>query len=278
MTGAVAWIAAGVGLIAGCVVLPQPPPILAPDGKATLGATWGYVAAPVKVVASTPSDAPVTLTQKTDGLSGALLFDPRASFSGAVAPGWALGGHLSWTTAGLELRALVSEDPKRLVALTLGGQVDGPLLWSRSSEPRAYPGFAWEARVGVTIQPELTDRVQLLLGVGASVGPRRHSVVVADDTLGSGHGDGLRPVPELRLLRPELRAEGLFGVLVRPSWAATPWLGFVVAAQPYVVAHAGDLAGVSCRSCSTAVVVESFSSTLGVAVTGTLVIGGPRRH
>lgn len=265
-----------LGLVAGCVVLPQPPPVLAPDGKATLGATWGYAAAPVKIVASRPGEAPVTLTKTSDGYGGVPVFDPRVSLAGAVAPGWVVGGHASFVTLGLELRRMISEDRKRLFAITLGTQVDGPLLLAGSSDHPAYPGFAWEARAGATFQPELGDHVQLVFGLGGSFGPRRHSVVLDDGVLGSTYGVDQQVPNQLRLLRPEVRVEGLLGVMVRPSWAATPWLGVLVAAQPYVIAHAGDITGAACQACASGVVVQSLDATYGVAVTASLVIGGPR--
>ena len=51
-----------------------------------------------------------------------------------------------------------------------------------------------------------------------------------------------------------------------------------VAAQPYVIAAHGDITGTRCFSCADDVMVQSFTSRLGVAVTVTLLLHGPSRR
>jgi hypothetical protein len=246
---------------AGCSFLPAPPPLLPePHQRFGLALTVGRMYVPSRAEVFSPHTGPVTLRQTWDGEAGPglpALFDPRLGVTLVASDRTQAAIHAGWLSNGIELRYLattVGSDTPLLVSV--GGQTDGPLLINANR----WPGFAWETRAGVGLQPSLGSRLRLLLGAAASFGPRRRAMLAPDENIGRNEADNIFPA-ELRLLRPELQGEALVGA----SLALGSAVRVAVAVQPFYVLRRGTIQS-ACFMCAEGVQVMSYRADWGLAL------------
>jgi hypothetical protein len=246
---------------AGCSFLPPPPALLPePHHKVGMAVTVGRTYVPARAEATSPQTGPVTLRQTWDGEAGAgvpALFDPRLSLTLVASRQVQAMIHASWLSNGIELRYLTgffgSDTP---LFVTVGGQTDGPL----AVKANALPGFAWETRAGLGLQPSIGERMRLLLGASASFGPRRRGVLAPDESIGRNEADNIFPA-ELRVLRPEWQGEALIGASLSLGSAVR----VAVAVQPFYVFASGT-ARSACFMCVEGVQLISYHASWGLAL------------
>ncbi len=246
-------------LATSCAVVPPPPPVFPEQfDDSNFSLAFGQTYMPTKVVVTSPSTGPVTDQERSEGgypTGWPGLFDPRVGLSGLPYEHLAWAIHLSWLSMGLAVHylplGLLTEAP---VAFTLGCQTDGPL----GAGMAGHPGFAWELRAGASMHPRLSKRAQVMLGAGASYGPRRFSLVsptpIARNEVDNFFGS------EIGILRPELRAEGLLGVVLPLSQHSR----VILSLQPFYVVHAGA-AKSACTFCIEGMTLTSFEASWGFA-------------
>lgn len=245
----------------GCSFLPPPPALLPePHHKVGMAVTVGRTYVPARAEATSPQTGPVTLRQTWDGEAAAglpALFDPRLSMTLVASDRTQAMIHLGWLSNGVELRYLMgslrSDTP---LFVSLGGQTDGPL----AVKANALPGFAWETRAGLGLQPSIGRKLRLLLGAGASFGPRRRGVLAPDESIGRNEADNIFPA-ELRVLRPEVQGEALVGA----SLALGAAVRVAVAVQPFYV-FASESAQSACFMCVEGVQLSSYHASWGLAL------------
>jgi hypothetical protein len=256
------------GAGAGCSFLPAPPPLLPePDQRFGVAGTVGRMYVPSRAEVVSPQTGPVTLRQTWDGEAAPglpALFDPRLSVTVVASDRAQAAVHASWLSNGIELRYLTSAvGPDTPLFLRVGGQTDGPLLIPATG----WPGFAWEARAGVSLQPSLGSWLRLLLGAAASFGPRRRAMLAPDESIGRNEADNIFPA-ELRVLRPELQGEALVGASLS-LWSA---VRVAVAVQPFYVFSSGTIQS-ACFMCADGVQVMSYQASWGLAVMVSAALG-----
>jgi hypothetical protein len=222
---------------------------------------------PSRAEAVSGETGPVTLRQTWDGEAGPglpALFDPRLSLTLVASDRANATVHASWLSNGIELRYLtgaVGSDTPLFVSI--GGQTDGPLLINATG----WPGFAWETRAGVGLQPSLGRRLRLLLGAAASFGPRRRAMLAPDESIGRNEADNIFPA-EVRLLRSELQGEALVGASLPLSSAVR----LAVAVQPFYVFSSGTIQS-ACFMCVDGVQVTSYRASWGLALLVSAALG-----
>jgi hypothetical protein len=242
-----------VGLAA-CATMPQPPLILGtPGARATAAITETVPYVPVRATVSGPSTAPVTLEQH---IEASAIFDPRFRYAHRLGDRFQAGGHVSLTSAGVELRML-----------PYGEAVDAPMVVSAGAQLNALERISgsvtiWDVRVGLSMHPML-GRVQAILGAGFSAGRQNYDLSLPASL---AQPPDVAPVPALlRLLRREGRLEGVLGL----SYAIGDGrIGLAV--QPFYVVARGAVSTRRCGYCFDELRTDSLDASWGAAFTVTL--------
>jgi hypothetical protein len=212
---------------------------------------------PAEAEVVSPQTGPVTLRQSWDGEAAAgvpMFLDPRLSITLVASERAQVMLHASWLSNGVELRYLTGAlGPDTPLFVSVGGQTDGPLATN-------WPGFAWEARAGVGVQPAIGKRLRLLLGAGASFGPRRRMLLAPDESIGRNEADNIFPA-EVRVLRPEVQGEALVGATL----TVTGSFRMALVVQPFYVFRDGETKS-ACFMCVDGVQLTSYEATWGLAL------------
>jgi hypothetical protein len=246
-------------LATSCATVPPPPPVFPEQfDDSSFFLAFGQTYMPAKVVVTSPTTGPVTIHENSEGnypTGWPGLFDPRVGIAELPYEHLAWAVHLSWLTNGLAVHYL----PLGLatgwpVALTLGCQTDGPI----GAGMAGTPGFAWELRGGASLSPRLSPRAQVMLGAGASYGPRRFRLV-APAAIARNQADNFF-AGDVRILRTELRAEGLLGIVFPLSQHSRVMLSL----EPFYVGHAGATES-GCTFCVDGLTLSSFAADWGFA-------------